>query len=379
MKRKKKQIPAPVLMVIVFAFTLGAAQVIMHVKETVYADQGSTATLYCKIETNESLTQLTWQRKNLPDNENILTYQYGKKPDYISPLAQRVTILGSEAADGSISINNVTLDEDGTFICVYTTFPSGVKEKEIHLIIRVLAVVTLKLPLVVSQSNPVSVAVCEASVAKPAAVIQWTAEGMEFTSRITETKHYNKTVTTQSQLWVVPSPDIYGKNISCTVSQSNMEPDQMENASLTNIQYPPQDVDIKVHFSRDEKLQLECQADSIPPPTYTWKRKWENNSISYYRLLGTSTNLDLLMKDVNGVYICDATNIIGKYSHSFYIYKGSNPSCHVGLLVSLIIIIILAIAVTAFVYVRNKQRLTGFLVPDSSYCSCSLCFLTRLG
>uniref|UniRef100_A0A3P9AWZ2 Ig-like domain-containing protein n=1 Tax=Maylandia zebra TaxID=106582 RepID=A0A3P9AWZ2_9CICH len=82
---------------------------------SVTVEQGGTAILTCHvIDTNDDLTQITWQRKTRekPRNDNFLT---------ILP------------RDGVQFLSNVALKDEGSYTCIFTMFPSGNQKTEIPL------------------------------------------------------------------------------------------------------------------------------------------------------------------------------------------------------------------------------------------------------
>uniref|UniRef100_F6PNC6 Ig-like domain-containing protein n=1 Tax=Xenopus tropicalis TaxID=8364 RepID=F6PNC6_XENTR len=107
------------------------------VHKEVNAKLGSDTKLSCKVKTPDIISQVTWQRKLSPNNENFLTYSKGEEPMHLTPFGQRVKFLGNGDLGGSILIPNVTLADQGTYLCIFTTFPGGTKEGEIHLSIWV--------------------------------------------------------------------------------------------------------------------------------------------------------------------------------------------------------------------------------------------------
>ncbi|CAH2219018.1 nectin-1-like isoform X3 [Pelobates cultripes] len=110
------------------------AQVSVYVNGDVFGLINTDVTLRCRTETKEHVTQLTWQKKKTPNNEDFLTYSKGEKPVYLTPFAkERVKFLGNGDQGGNILIRNVTLADEGIYLCSFSTHPTGTKEKEIKL------------------------------------------------------------------------------------------------------------------------------------------------------------------------------------------------------------------------------------------------------
>ncbi|XP_063298216.1 nectin-1-like [Pelobates fuscus] len=332
------------------------AQVSVYVNGDVFGFINTDVTLRCRTETKEHVTQLTWQKKKTPNNEDFLTYSKGEQPVYLTPFAkERVTFLGNGDQGGNILIRNVTLADEGIYLCSFSTHPTGTKEKEIKLHIMVRPFVTVILPPIKTQTTMSIVAECTAMAAKPAGEIKWITSETHATSNITTYQHENGTVTTKSQLSMVPSPGLYGQKATCVVSQANIELPEEKNFVFDNIQYPPQDVNITVHRNAAEgKLELKCLADANPPVSYTWKR--DNGEISD----GTIHQFQSLMVSDTDIhqpelYICETRNIVGSQSGIAYLYK-TDSACQVPLVFLVIFVILVIVLSVGLIYLIRERR-----------------------
>ncbi|XP_041437366.1 nectin-1-like [Xenopus laevis] len=332
-------------------------QVTVIVDGKVKAKLGSDIKLFCKVKTLELISQVTWQRKLSPNNENFLTYSKGEEPLHLTPFGERVRFLGNGDLGGSILIPNVTLTDEGTYLCIYTTFPSGTNEGEIQLSIWVEPSVEVQLNPVLSGPNPDVIAECVAFASKPAANISWNTYGLLYTSKEIPTQHPNGTVTIRSQLWMVPSPGLNGHQATCLVSLPDQIFEKYTNVSITNIQYAPQTVHVTVQRVKEDPPSIECWADGNPPATYTWSR--ENGSIpnDVAQVMGNTLHFSRGNTDYNGLYVCEATNSIGRNSHSVYLYKysGAIPHCYTGLCIAVSLLAVLVI-IAAVCYCIREQR-----------------------
>uniref|UniRef100_A0A8C5QKI8 Ig-like domain-containing protein n=1 Tax=Leptobrachium leishanense TaxID=445787 RepID=A0A8C5QKI8_9ANUR len=197
----------------------GQLQVSVRVIGEVTAVQGRDVTLTCNVETKEDVSQLTWQKKMDPNNENLLTYRAGREPTYLTPFAQdRIRILGKGTFDvGDILIRDVRLSDEGTYVCGFSTHPSGIQEREIKLQVHVPPTVSIYLPPIPVQVLPRNVAECTAAAAKPPAFITWVCSSLPYNVNTTDIVHQNKTVTRTSRLWMIPTRSLSGQNATCLV------------------------------------------------------------------------------------------------------------------------------------------------------------------
>ncbi|MEE6467649.1 hypothetical protein FKM82_008004 [Ascaphus truei] len=334
--------------------------VTVSVNAEVHADLGSHTTLSCRVQTTENVTQVAWQRVMTPHNENFLTYSRGEDPNYLTPFARRVIFLGGGDYDGSIMIQNVTLSDEGGYLCIFTTFPSGLKEREIRLIVHVhpaIAVVPAADP-VVSGLLHGTMGVCIAGAAKPAANITWIVKGFSYNSEETTTPHDNGTVTTQSQLTMVPFRSLNGHEVACSVSQPYLAFKENRTFTIRNIHYAPYSVHVKLYTSDDGSAQLLCDADSNPPVTdFIWRRVNESVPDSIEEL-GTGPLFPASY--ASGLYLCEARNIIGSASESVYIHTNrvSDP-CYAYILIILLVPSLIVNGVFSYLLWKRKYYNDG--------------------
>lgn len=102
--------------------------------------QGQHADLTCQLsDTQEDLTQISWQKKtreyNFNHNFYIITPTHGPSP--VNGRQDRVSFIGDVAVlVGSIRLENVSLSDEGVYTCIFTVFPSGPQTTEIHLSVQ---------------------------------------------------------------------------------------------------------------------------------------------------------------------------------------------------------------------------------------------------
>ncbi|CAH2219013.1 nectin-1-like isoform X3 [Pelobates cultripes] len=341
-------------------FTL--SQVSVHVEGDVQAVLYSDVVLRCRVETQEHVTQLTWQKKKTPNNEDFLTYSKGELPVYLTPFAQeRVKFLGGGDQSGNILIRNVTLNDEGIYLCSFSTHPTGTREKEIKLTVQVYPEI-----LVGPSMNPVTVGdspqmmgYCIAIAAKPAANIQWIIKGFSYSLDKNTTRHENLTVTTMSYLMIPPSLELYGHNVTCVITQENVQQQQERMFNIRNIHYAPLNVNIRVIPSEEQMLQLSCEYDSNPPASkFTWR--WDSNSESGSQYIPENSNQLTIPNDnvSSGLCVCEVENPVGSKSGSIYIYtkkESPNSSC-IRLVFPTLSILVFGVAVAVLLYHFWKKK-----------------------
>uniref|UniRef100_A0A3P9B4K9 Ig-like domain-containing protein n=1 Tax=Maylandia zebra TaxID=106582 RepID=A0A3P9B4K9_9CICH len=99
--------------------------------------QGGTAMLSCYVmDTNDDLTQITWQRRTRekPHNDNFLTILPRDGPQFVSERDDRFKYIGNfNDKNATLQLSNVALKDEGSYTCIFTLFPSGNQKTEIPL------------------------------------------------------------------------------------------------------------------------------------------------------------------------------------------------------------------------------------------------------
>uniref|UniRef100_I3KD63 Ig-like domain-containing protein n=1 Tax=Oreochromis niloticus TaxID=8128 RepID=I3KD63_ORENI len=104
---------------------------------SVTVEQGGTAILSCHvIDTNDDLTQITWQRRTRekPHNDNFLTILPRDGAQFVNGDDDRFKYIGNfNDKNGTLQLSNVALKDEGSYTCIFTLFPSGNQKTEIPL------------------------------------------------------------------------------------------------------------------------------------------------------------------------------------------------------------------------------------------------------
>ncbi|XP_045062394.1 nectin-4-like [Coregonus clupeaformis] len=233
---------------------------------------------------------------------------------------------------GSIRITAARLLDEGTFTCIFSVFPSGAYSTEISLTVLVPPVVsvTVDVPPVIGE-NEVVLATCMAAGAKPQAEVKWISG--TFGSLL-------RTVTNSTKQ----------QQVQCVVNQSSLATESSYNYTI-NIHYPPQSVNITLSEASKATVFL-CVADSNPQPNYTWSRvgqPWPGSSV---RAEGDILHLLSLSSELNGLYVCEASNPYGRATGSLYVHTSSETSAACWVL--LVVILCLIVVAAALIWYRWK-------------------------
>lgn len=182
--------------------------------------------------------------------------------------------------------------------------------------------VTIDIPPVVGPKE-VTLATCVAANAKPAAKITWDdgALGSQVRAVTNSTQHEDGTVTVVSHLLGVPTRELNQQLVQCVVNQSALETEKTLPYNI-NIHYPPSSANISVI----SPLVFNCVAAGNPKPVYTWKR------VNQPRWYGPARQGDRLTfdpkSDLDGLYVCEASNLHGTATATVYVYLNSEmTSC----------------------------------------------------
>ncbi|XP_077072869.1 nectin-1 [Siphateles boraxobius] len=336
-----------ILFSIIFTRTSGI-KVIGHDTTAIY---GENATLLCQLtETDDSITRIIWRKKTKenPEEKTFFAIRPGDKTEHQNGLGDRVQFIGNTAEkNGSIQLLRMRLLDEGIYTCTFNLFPSGTFETDINATVFARPMVNVKGEAPVTGHFEVTLASCFASNAWPAPAVTWRLGDMEksLKTETNHTVHPDRTITVVSYLLGVPSKHFNKKNVQCVVKHNTLREDLVKNYTI-NIHYPPESVVI-VPDSPTNAKEFKCIVDSNPEPTiYTWTRV--NKSTLFYE--GNKLPVPKRSPDLNGLYICRASNQYGSSAGSLYVnvYTESSTVCW-GLYVSSIIFAILgAVGVVIF-------------------------------
>ncbi|MED6274435.1 hypothetical protein CHARACLAT_016308 [Characodon lateralis] len=291
---------------------------------------GSKVDLRCRfINSNPpvKISQVTWQKLVNGSKQNVAIANPSLGVSVAPPYRDRVTFKNAAVRrrtptmeDTTISFSSLRLSDEATYICEYTTFPAGNRENTVNLTVyvRPTTQMSLSTPTLVARSSNLKtpVATCISANGKPPGTIRWeTRVPGEVTTR--EYINSDGTFTVQSDYILVPSKETHRETLTCVTTYN----EEVYTDSVTlDIQYEP-DVIIEGFdgnwYLNRENVQLSCQAEANPAVSlYQW------------RLINSSMPSNVEIRDnvllfkgpvtynVQGTYVCDATNSIGTSSAS---------------------------------------------------------------
>ncbi|XP_034142842.1 nectin-3-like isoform X2 [Esox lucius] len=287
---------------------------------------GEDADLFCRLSEAEEFDQITWQKETRenPNKHNFFVIQPNGITKDVDGLIGRVLFIGNTSDYlGSIRIRNVMLLDEGTYTCIFSV-SSGPIQTEMSLTVIVPPVMSVTGHVSPVGDNEVVLVTCIAAAAKPKAEVIWDTGALNKSLRwvTNSTQHANGTSTVLSQLIGLPTRTANQKQVQCVVNQSALEEERTLSYTI-DIHYPPQTVNINA--SSQDKYFL-CVGDGNPKPNYIWSRDvqpWPGSSV---RTDGDTLHLLSLSSDLNGLYVCEASNLYGSTTGSLYIHITSDRS-----------------------------------------------------
>ncbi|XP_060786387.1 nectin-3-like isoform X1 [Neoarius graeffei] len=323
---------------------------------------GDDAHLFCQlIDTMEDLTSITWQRrtKEKPTDTDFLIINSDGKVEY-SGFGNRVEFTGNILKhNGSILLKNVTSSDEGIYTCILSIYPSGPFEREIHLAVLVLPVVSVgpDVPPVAGDAEQI-LATCTAADAKPEAEVSWSLEALSDSVKIQTdvTVDSEERYTVKSSLIGVASKDLNEQNVQCLVSHPGLQEKLELNCTLI-IHYPPQVVYITSVGDQGETREFQCDADANPKPTnFTWSRYFPvtdplSSGVNSRQVIPLTPNN-------NGLYYCVVSNQYGSAVGSLYMHVFPESRTCWTLFIIFIVFVLAVVGVFAF---RKSNFCQGFL------------------
>ncbi|NXU34737.1 OX2G protein, partial [Drymodes brunneopygia] len=94
------------------------------------------AKIYCNFSLPMDVLQVTWQKRNGTSLQNMATYSpiYGLR--LIGSFQKKVRFTIATPKASAITLQNLTLEDDSDYRCIFNVFHHGSFSKEIHLNIQ---------------------------------------------------------------------------------------------------------------------------------------------------------------------------------------------------------------------------------------------------
>ncbi|KAF6718998.1 Poliovirus receptor-like [Oryzias melastigma] len=284
---------------------------------------GATTILPCEIiGTSDRLSQITWQKTTKQKDGHFLTIRPNNEVKYSNEEDLRFEFIGNfDEKNGTLKFSNITLEDEGSYTCIFSLLPSGKQSRTSQRVVHVPPNTNLMSYTPIEGNEEVPLATCTAAASKPKAEVKWIKDSLEGKVReeLNETQHANGTTTTWSTLLGKPGREMNGQLVKCVISSETIKEEILE----TNIQihYSPG----KVNIIEKSKVSYECETEANPIATFTWKRSGQPLPPSV-QVEGATLQFSSQSNDLSGLYECEAKNPYGS-KHTYLFVHFSTGNC----------------------------------------------------
>ncbi|XP_037618037.1 OX-2 membrane glycoprotein-like [Sebastes umbrosus] len=134
------------------------------------ADYSGAVHYRCAVTNPRGVRQVTWQRLFKDDSiENLATYSTRFGQQVNDPYKGKVIFTEASLGSSSITLRNVTWDDESCYICSFNVYPDGSKRTQICLTVRGISEVKTE----VQAPSDVAVVFSCSATGKPAPTIKW--------------------------------------------------------------------------------------------------------------------------------------------------------------------------------------------------------------
>ncbi|KAF3692104.1 Nectin-2 Herpes virus entry mediator B [Channa argus] len=361
------------------SFLPGVSGQRVKVEPEVSSYPGQTVNLRCAFtdSTGIQLTMVTWIYEP-KDGEriNIAVLHPSYNPNYPdSPVKGRVAFTPSppNLNSPSIQISNVTMTDEGKYICEYATYPSGNEQGITYLVMLAKPQNTASTLTVEAGTKQVAVARCQSADGRPASQITWmtTANGNATT---TSKAGSGNTVTVTSEYIMVPTAEDNGKDISCVVNHRTQVKPEIFSMKLEVLHAPQVTIvgyDDNWYIGRSNAV-LTCQASGNPiPVSVTWKTM-SGDMPETVQITGNELKILKVDDAVNTTFVCEATNQMGTSRDQVTPFvrepsvNPSNAGVVAGAVIGSLLALLLVAALIAVLVTRSRRQQQGYRANGGS-------------
>ncbi|XP_004551278.1 cell adhesion molecule 1 isoform X4 [Maylandia zebra] len=294
------------------------------VTDNVTVVEGEMAIISCRVKNNDdSVIQLL--------NPNRQTIYFRDMRPLKDSRFQLVNFSDNELR---VSLSNVSLSDEGRYVCQLYTDPPQEAYAEITVLIPPGNPIIEARDEVLSEGNETEMT-CTAMSSKPAAIIRWMKGDKELPGKPKVELTYDKMYTVTSRLTFTVSKEDDGVPVICIVDHPAVKDFQAQ--KYLEVQYKPE-VKIVVEFPQGltregENLELSCKFRGKPEPQRVNWLKVDDDVPSHAVITGADLYIENLNKSYNGTYRCVASNSIGEAydDYTLYVYDtapSTEPAAH---------------------------------------------------
>ncbi|XP_075872770.1 cell adhesion molecule 1-like isoform X5 [Nelusetta ayraudi] len=281
------------------------------VTENVSVVEGEMAIISCKVKNSDgSVIQLL--------NPNRQTIFFRDMRPLKDARFQLVNFSDNELR---VSLSNVSLSDEGRYICQFYTDPPQEAYADITVLIPPGSPIIEARDEVLREGNETEMT-CTAMSSKPAATIRWMKGDKELPGKPRVELSYDKMYTVTSRLTFTVSREDDGVPVVCIVDHPAVKDFQAQ--KYLEVQYKPE-VKIAVEFPQGltregENLELTCRAKGKPQPQQVTWIKVDDTVPSHAVITGADLYIENLNKSYNGTYRCMAANSVGESFDDYILY-----------------------------------------------------------
>ncbi|XP_074141523.1 OX-2 membrane glycoprotein-like [Sminthopsis crassicaudata] len=165
---------------------------------------GENVTLRCQLSTEKEVLQVTWQKEG-QTTDNIATYSSNHGPRLLGSYHDHVRVTQSDLNSSAITLELVSLKDEGCYRCIFNIFPIGPVVGRMCLSVYAISKPKVDAQLLTMGEEERLAVSCQL-MAKPAPEITWDLpDGLVVMPQLTYVWHPNKTVTVISNFTYIPA------------------------------------------------------------------------------------------------------------------------------------------------------------------------------